>query len=426
MKILRFYDWHEYFSDFPAFLEEHSDDSFEETIKHACHKGFITPGLFSESMIELGYECYDFIGNAPSLIKKWCIEKGYDYKMDKFQSLCQAIQHYKPSILFLERDCATYDYEWKQEFKARFPFLKCIAGRWGAQTRDEWVPLFRGIDIMFAIDSSLKKKFQPFIPLVYISRPGVDEKFCTYIPFEQKKYLFTFTGTSGHGMTDHMDRYRMLIQMLKRTPLTFFCNEPLSLSSKILHKTLFHKLLQLIGPRKCAAFFINRDILEIEFLFNELKKLKTVISKKPITDFNLFAHQMPIKYLFPKKILPPVFGKDYFNVLMNSKISLNIHVDQKDISGNFRTFEAAVAGSCLLTDRGDLMKDVFELDEEIVSYSSYEEAYEKFVFLERNPKKCEEISIKGQKRALKDHTTFERCKFIIGEIEKFLYSSITL
>lgn len=421
MKILRFYHVHPYYANLKHLIDSNKNSSFGELISLLNKKGLIFPRLFTSSMTILGHESQDFVINSSELIQKWCEEHGYLFA-DQFSNLCNAIAYYKPDVLFLERDTYAIPIEYKKEFKKKFPFLKCIAARWGAQTPEHHLPKFAGIDVMFAIDNTLQKLLQKEIKTVYALRPGFDPTLEGQVPFDQKKYPFTFVGTSGHGMEDHYERYNMLVKMLSQTPILCFCNEPLALDKKIFHMEPFQRYLWTKTPKQQS---LARNLFRIIYgkqIGSQFNKLIRDLDSPGITNQNLYLFQMPLKYLFKRKIMPPIYGDDYLETLMHSKISLNIHIDDRAYSGNFRTFEATGAGSCLLTDRASLMKDEFISDEEIVSYNSFEEAKDKYLYLSKNPNKCAEIALKGQKRTLRDHTTLNRCEFIASKLQDYLVS----
>ena len=68
-----------------------------------------------------------------------------------------------------------------------------------------------------------------------------------------------------------------------------------------------------------------------------------------------------------------------------------------------KMFETTGMGSCLVTDYGDNLKELFEDDYEVVTYKNMDEAKEKIKYLIDNPKIANEIGIKGQQKTLKKH-----------------------
>ena len=81
-----------------------------------------------------------------------------------------------------------------------------------------------------------------------------------------------------------------------------------------------------------------------------------------------------------------------------------------------RMFEATGMGTCLLTNSGDNIRDLFEPDLEVVTYSSDEDCIEKLDYLINNPKIAKEIGERGQKRTMKSHLLKLRCECISEEI----------
>ena len=75
-------------------------------------------------------------------------------------------------------------------------------------------------------------------------------------------------------------------------------------------------------------------------------------------------------------------------------------------------FEATGVGTCLLTDTGWNMKDLYEPDNEVVTYTSVDEAIEKVNYLLENENERASIANAGQKKTLSSHTIFHRCQLI--------------
>ena len=75
-------------------------------------------------------------------------------------------------------------------------------------------------------------------------------------------------------------------------------------------------------------------------------------------------------------------------------------------------FETTGVGTCLLTDSGDNINDLFEPEHEVVTYSTLEEAIYKSKYLLENEDVRREIAHRGYIRTLKDHTIDNRCQLI--------------
>lgn len=124
------------------------------------------------------------------------------------------------------------------------------------------------------------------------------------------------------------------------------------------------------------------------------------------------------------KVHPSVWGYEMHRVLALGHISLNVHTDRYTnhttgatyvgYATNMRLFESTGVGSCLLTDWKPNLKDLFEVDTEVVTYKSIDECVEKAKWLINHPLECKQIALAGQQRTLKDHTLEQRV-YILSE-----------
>jgi spore maturation protein CgeB len=95
--------------------------------------------------------------------------------------------------------------------------------------------------------------------------------------------------------------------------------------------------------------------------------------------------------------------------LASSHITFNKHTFAAlGTVDNIRLFEATGVGTCLLTDAGSNLSTLFEVDREVVVYSSVEECLEKISYLQENEQARKKIAELGQKRTLRDHTPSRR------------------
>ena len=140
-----------------------------------------------------------------------------------------------------------------------------------------------------------------------------------------------------------------------------------------------------------------------------------------IPNRNRRISQRSLRDLYPDRCHNAVLGVDYFGVLNKSRVTFNKHTDSSNgIVGNLRMFEATGMGTCLLTDSGRNINDLFEPGKEIVTYRSVDEAVEKVTYLLEHEDERVEIARAGQKKTLKDHTIFNRCQLIDDLIQSRL------
>ena len=112
--------------------------------------------------------------------------------------------------------------------------------------------------------------------------------------------------------------------------------------------------------------------------------------------------------------------EDLFDFYSRSKIGVNLSLNSNDPEGKTqmkqRVFELAAAKCTVLTEYHSGVESFFEVDKEIVTFSSPQEFTEKANYLLANPKKASKIAERGHARFLKDHESKVRLKFILEEI----------
>ena len=131
--------------------------------------------------------------------------------------------------------------------------------------------------------------------------------------------------------------------------------------------------------------------------------MKLINFKNYFTNLKYFKNYFKIKKIINKSI-GKVFGQDMYQLIFDSKVVLNNHIDiSQDQMANIRLFESTGLGSCLLTDYKNNLTEFFSTDE-IITYRNNDEAVEKIKYLADNPEVAKQIAQKGMKKTLKEHT----------------------
>jgi spore maturation protein CgeB len=115
------------------------------------------------------------------------------------------------------------------------------------------------------------------------------------------------------------------------------------------------------------------------------------------------------------------WGLDMYRILAGSKIGLNRHIDvAEDYANNMRLYEATGVGTLLITDAKRNLAELFEPDEEVVTYSSEDELVEKIRHYLADDAERSKIARAGQERTLRDHTYAHRMRELVSILERFL------
>lgn len=117
----------------------------------------------------------------------------------------------------------------------------------------------------------------------------------------------------------------------------------------------------------------------------------------------------------------PIWGKEMYQVLRDSKIGLNRHIDiAGDYANNMRLYEVTGVGSLLLTDQKINLPQLFDPNRECIAYSSQRECVELIEFYLTHHHERESISLAGQRRTLNHYTWHHRMEELLQIVKKHL------
>ncbi len=272
----------------------------------------------------------------------------------------------------------------------------------------------------------LKKQIEFYKPnVIFINNPEIEKKY--YELFNSlKTKIISYDGIGSHNK--NILKYSNLIITCLKTSYDFYNNlnkkvyyMPHGFDSRINQIILKNKVKKydaiFIGNIKNKHHTQRVDLLDQIISKTEIKlwigdankKLKKKNLKKIINFKNYFSNLNYIKNYFKiKKIVNKsqgkVFGKDMYQVIVESNIVLNNHIDiSRNQMANIRLFESTGLGSCLLTDYKNNLTEFFNTDE-IVTYKNNAEAIDKIKYLSDNPMEAKKIAEKGMKKTLAKHT----------------------
>ena len=115
------------------------------------------------------------------------------------------------------------------------------------------------------------------------------------------------------------------------------------------------------------------------------------------------------------------WGLDMYNILFNSQISINRHIDiAENFANNMRLYETTGVGTFLITDYKDNLNDIFKIGEEIETYNSGHELAEKISYYLDYPEKRKKIAKAGQETTLRNYNYKVRMKELIKILNRYL------
>lgn len=207
----------------------------------------------------------------------------------------------------------------------------------------------------------------------------------------------SFIGSIVRRSEFHLTRERMLLDMCDVLPLSIFSpSAAVRLEDYVKVAAAGAASAGLAGLRRTGLLLHFKSRAAIRFV----ERIASPIRR-------------PVHPQLAKRLRPGVYGLEYFKVLRNSDISLNIHADTSPThASNIRLYEATGVGSCLLTDWKSNLADLYEPDTEVVVYRSVQEAIEKARWLIDHPRERDVIAGAGMRRTLAAHTFGHRAQQI--------------
>lgn len=341
---------------------------FEEQWRLLMDKCFGTADFYSSNLVKLGHEATEVLSNCEPLQRQWAKENGIKLTETKFK--------------------------WD------------IRKRWGSIPWPQRIPSEKWF---YTVLTAQVKNYRPDV-LHIQNMNGTSPTFLR----EVRPYIKLITGQIACPISQDADfsEYDLVLSSLlnfvekfKRDGLTskYFKLgfEPRVLTK--LKKQSFHYQAAFIGGLSEAH--VDRI------------RLLEEIAKFPELDVWGYG----INELDPKSPVLTVhhgnaWGLEMYNILFNSKIALNNHINvSENYANNMRLYEATGVGSLLLTEYKDNLKTLFEPGREVVTYNSAEECVELIKYYLENEEERKSIACAGQQRTLNEHTYYERMKEF-GEI----------
>lgn len=113
------------------------------------------------------------------------------------------------------------------------------------------------------------------------------------------------------------------------------------------------------------------------------------------------------------------WGRDMYNILRRSRITLNFHIDLAEgWANNMRLYEATGMGTLLMTDRQRNLAEIFVPGEHVAAYTDAEDCVRQIHALLADDLTRERIAAAGQQRAIQHQNYYRRVGEIIALAEK--------
>lgn len=330
-----------------------------------------------------GYYVEEVLTNCKDLQLKWAEEHHIKLQSDDWQRevLLHQIVHYQPDILFAH-DYDVFDNHFLKNIKRQVPSIKMVIGWDGILLHDP--ARFQEFDLMLSPLRLTVDFYKKAGKNAYHFPFGFETSILDALkqPTDSKAYNVSFVGSIFSGM--HQERMELLSFLAKHVNLSLW-----------------------------AAHFPKKDESNIWLPWSYPQR-KRLLNRQ-------WREWLAVWRLAPLN-QGGVFGLEMYQVLADSMITLNKHIDvlPSTEAVNMRLYEATGVGACLLTDYKENLKDIFKIDEEVVAYKSKEECLDKVKYLLNNPHECRKIAKAAQKRVIEQYSFRRRILDFVPYLEQLL------
>ena len=381
---------------------------------------------FQREMTARGYEVIEILADVFPLQACWARENGVRFVQTHWSTdiLLAQIEKFRPELLYLQAGPFALPVSLRRHLRRLFPFIRRVVvsqAMWG------YYDDYGDIDLLLAGSPLLDEAARRHGVRSRLVYHGFDESVRDVLASEPPgaPAAATFSGVSGWNERDaHDGRLRLLSRLLDEDLIEAWVMEegqsewsPIA-ADRPWKGRLADGFSYLCLRGFSGAFRPLRGRLRDELWYARLA-LEQRLRGSRGTALPGGTAMAPLTYRFPTRCHPPVFGLDMYRLCARSRVSVNVHGDTKPgYVDNIRLFEATGMGSCLLTDGGRNLPDLFEPDREVATYAGVEECMEKIRYLLDHETVRREMAAAGQKRTLRDHTVARRCEQIDAAIRE--------
>ena len=148
--------------------------------------------------------------------------------------------------------------------------------------------------------------------------------------------------------------------------------------------------------------------------------LEAVARELPVDLYISGLKGIPLSSPLHARMRGEVWGRDMYDVLRRSKITLNTHIDAaQGMAGNMRLYEATGVGTFLLTDNLPNLPELFQPGVHVGVYDSAQDCVAKIKYYLAHDAEREAIAKAGQAHTLAAHSYGQRIEEILALIEKY-------
>ncbi len=391
-------------TDYPEFLNwlytRHpglESQPYEEQLRARNESLFGVADFYSSNLQKLGWEAYDIHANNEFMQKAWARQQGIGLEepAEVGERLRGALRH-------------------ARHLAARTPLL---------HLKPFFLPVLRALDRrppswFYDILSRQIKQYRPDV-LINQDMLQISSAFLR----EMKPYVRLLVGQHAAtrlGQAQEYGGYDLIISSFPPT-VEFFRRSGIPAE---LNRMGFEPRV-LSGLKSRERTFDVTFIGSFHGVHNARRTFLEALCRRlePSPPLSIWApalNRLPSRSPLQTHYEGPVWGRDMYDVLNASRITLNHHGDVLPYANNMRLFEATGVGALLLTDWKDNLGELFVPGKEVAAYRTPEECAELIRYYLAHEDERQTIARAGQARTLREHTYRQRVQELVTIVHQYL------
>jgi len=148
-----------------------------------------------------------------------------------------------------------------------------------------------------------------------------------------------------------------------------------------------------------------------------LEDLCTYMDVEVWGTFDSMLENSPLRRYYRGK----AWGIEMYDVLYNSKVTLNHHISvAESYANNMRLYEATGVGTMLITDWKVNLHEIFEPGKELLAYHTPDECAELVRYYLKHDAERRAIASAGQRGTLREHNYYNRMQELVDIVRKYI------
>jgi spore maturation protein CgeB len=366
-------------TDYPEFLNwlyaKHpglEEKSYREQLQVHRESLYGQAGFYASNLNQLNHEAHDICPNNEPMQKAWAKEHGLTLRP-----------------------------HWRWEFRWRRGIVP-----WASRPRqNQW---------LYDILAAQIRHYKPDVVFNQVMN-GLDSRFLQ----EMKRHFRLLVGQ--HAATQLADTedwavYDLVVSSFPPTVDWFRSRQvPAALNRLAFEPRVLSYLMD--EERNIPASFIG-SFHPIHS--TRIQWLEHICSTSQVQVWSPHMSHLPTSSCIHRTYVGPAWGREMYQVLRNSLLTLNHHGNIPPFANNLRLFEATGVGTLLLTDWKENLHEMFEPGKEIIAYRTPEECAELTRYYLDHEDERQAIARAGQARTLREHTFYQRMQSLVEIVSRYL------